>query len=232
MDHIRHIFFDLDHTIWDFETNSKNTLRDLVGLFTEQIGFELDFEEFYPVYHEINEEMWQHFRENRINSAFLRHFRFRQAFSRFGVPDAPWIDEFGHAYLTTCPTKSDLMPNAKETIRFLHQHYPLHLITNGFNETQHAKLKHAKLSRFFKKVITSESANAKKPDPVIFNLAMTEANATPETSLYIGDHYETDVLGGINAGMTTVFFNPDGKPNPIQAPEIHDLKQLISLLKP
>lgn len=232
MEHIQHIFFDLDHTIWDFETNSRNTIRDLVGLYTPQIGFELDFEAFYPVYWEINEEMWQHFRENRINSAFLRHYRFRQAFARFGIEEAPWIDKFGEDYMSTCPTKSDLMPNAKETLKILYKEFPLHLITNGFNETQRAKLRHAKLTRYFKKVITSEMANAKKPDPVIFELAMREAKATPETSLYIGDHYETDVVGGKNAGMTVIFFNPDGKENPLHVPEIHDLSQLVKLLLP
>lgn len=229
MEHIRHIFFDLDHTLWDFELNSKNTLRELIGLFQEQIQTGLTFDEFFPVYTEINDELWKAFRESRINAAFLRHYRFRQTFSRFGIEDAAWIDEFGHAYMTICPTKPELIPFAKETLKFFHKKYPLHIITNGFSETQKSKLQHSGLKRYFGKVITSEFAQAKKPDPVIFNLAMESTGATPANSLYIGDHYEADVVGGLNAGMNVIFFNPNGLENPLNAPEIQDLRQLQAL---
>lgn len=230
MKHVRHIFFDLDHTLWDFETNSRETLRDLLVNFEEAMGKSVDFEEFYSAYTVVNEKLWKDFRESKISSQFLREVRFRRAFSEFGVKEGEWIDQFGDDYMDVCPKKSNLIPFALEILHFLRPNYRLHMVTNGFTHTQAVKLRHSGLESFFEHVITSETAQAKKPDPAIFHYAFQLSQSRPDESLYIGDNYEADVIGGRNAGMDVVYFNPEKRENPLKVPEITCLSELKELL--
>ncbi|MCB9231817.1 MAG: noncanonical pyrimidine nucleotidase, YjjG family [Bacteroidia bacterium] len=222
----RHIFFDLDHTLWDFEANSAATLEDLFKRYRRHIGTETDFDAFYFHYSHVNKNLWALYREDKISQSFLRSRRFPEAFEKMGFTAQPWMDEFGDAYIKECPTQGRLMDQAIPVLDRLKEKYSLHIITNGFDETQGTKLRSSGLEPYFQHVITSQMAAAKKPNPVIFEFALQLAGARREESAFVGDDYEADVIGGLEFGIFTVFFNPDGKTNPLKSPEVRNLIDL------
>lgn len=230
MKDIRHIFFDLDHTLWDFDRNSQETLGELLQEFILHIGREIPVEEFYACYDKHNRELWRLYRHNRIDVHYLRSVRFRRAFDELGVVTGDWVGGFDKEYVERCPKKSYLMPSAIEVLTVLKSRYEIHIVTNGFSFTQDTKLTHAGLKPFIGQVITSESAGAKKPDPKIFAHALEVAGAIASESLFVGDSYEADVEGSLNAGMEVVFFNPDKHPNPLGVKEVQHLEELLQWL--
>lgn len=230
MKDIRHIFFDLDHTLWDFDRNAKDTIGDLLVDYRTRMGQALDVAEFYPVYKRINDSLWKQYRENRISSQHLRRSRFRQTFDRLGINGhEDWVDSFGEAYMEQCPLKPGLIPMAIETLDYLQTRFELHIITNGFSKTQKVKMEVSGLDAYFDIVITSELAGAKKPSPKIFEVALSKAGAQAAESVIIGDNYEADIFGGLEAGLHVIWFNPHKAPNPLRVKEIQSLDSLRSL---
>jgi YjjG family noncanonical pyrimidine nucleotidase len=226
----QHIFFDLDHTLWDYETNSIATIHELLVEFAPQIGREMAFEEFYPIYFEHNHVLWSRYRHNEIDNLTLRYERWRMTFADFGIAEAGWMYDMSEAFLEQCPRKPGLMPNALFILDLVREHYPLHLITNGFSHIQDLKLAHSGLRQYFDVIVTPDGVGEKKPHPKIFQEALAAADCTPENALYIGDSYAEDVIGGHGAGMQVVYFNPKGKENPAGFPEIQDLMELRAFL--
>lgn len=222
----KHIFFDLDHTLWDFQTNSRLTLSELFDRYRRHIGEEVDFEEFFFHYSHVNNNLWTLYREGKIGQSFLRSRRFPEAFEKLGIESNDWMEEFGQAYTVECPVKPHLIEEAEHILEELAPKYRLHIITNGFDETQDIKLRSSGLKKYFDQVITSEMAAAKKPDPRIFQFALQQAQAEPAECAYVGDDYVADVMGGMEFGIFTIFFNPDRKANPLRAPEVQKLSQL------
>ena len=225
------IFFDLDHTLWDFETNSTQTLQEIVSKFNLlEMGLP-SADEFISSYQEINERMWEEYRKGKLDRVILRNTRFHKALIEFGIDKYPLSLEMGEYYLRESPLKKNLFPHALETLSYLKQKYDLHIITNGFNEVQFVKLEHSELAPFFTHVITSEAANSKKPEAAIFDYAMRIANAKPENSLMIGDSLEQDIAGARNYGIDQVFFNPNKIKHAEQVSyEIYALHELKTIL--
>lgn len=203
----RHLFFDLDHTLWDFELNSQETLAELLEeLPVSNKSLRLD--EFFPRYRYHNDEMWRQYRNGEIDKATLRTTRFLRALSEFGITDrrvAQWMEQ---EYLARSPYKKNLFPEAIETLEYLKQKYDLHIITNGFEEVQHIKLRESTLGEHFDVIVTSEQAGVRKPHANIFRYALSKTGATKAESLMIGDNLEADILGAKVAGWDQVFFNP------------------------
>jgi putative hydrolase of the HAD superfamily len=226
MNGLRHVFFDLDHTLWDFEHNSRETLRELFAEYSEHLRQGIDFDDFFLRYTQVNNQLWAQYRENRITSGRLRELRFKDTFGQLGMAHAPWMAEFGDRYLEICPTKTALMPGAVEILDYLQGRYALHLVTNGFWQTQNTKLASSGLERYFTHVITSENAGAKKPAPAIFQFAIEKAGANIEESVMVGDDYEADILGGLQFGLKVIFYNPEAQPNPLKLPEVRHLNEL------
>lgn len=226
MSRFQHIFFDLDHTLWDFNTNSKATLSDLFSKYKKEIGDKVDFETFYFHYSHVNKTLWTLYREDKINQSFLRSRRFPKTFEKFDLDKKNWMDDFSGDYVDYCPTQTRLMDEALNVLNNLKKKYVLHIITNGFDKTQGIKLKASGLEPYFSHVITSEMASAKKPNPVIFEFALKLAGASKEESAYIGDDYVADVMGGMESGLFTIYFNPENKTNPLKVPEIQKLTEL------
>ena len=226
-----HIIFDLDHTLWDFDANARDTLSSLVADFRRHIGTELDFEDFFKSYQRINQGLWRLYRNNRVDVAHLRRTRFVETFGHFGIGEKDWMEDFSMQYLSTCPTKGKLMDRAIETLEYLAgNNYRLQIITNGFSETQVIKLRSSGLEKYFELMVTTDMAGAKKPDPRIFHYTLERLKIEiPEQVVYIGDSYEADVLGGIGAGLPVIFFNPDGKENPLRVKEIKQLSELMTI---
>lgn len=223
-----HLFFDLDRTLWDFERNSNETMQELAEEHRLSERGIPSLDEFLVYYYRINDQLWVDYREGRVDQATLRIERFRRAFEQFGVDDPDLIHRFGNDYVRMSPLKNNLVENTLEVLDYLKQkNYRLHIITNGFNEVQHVKIKNAGLSPYFEEIITSERAGNLKPHPEIFAFAELLTNAEKSACLMIGDSLEADVVGARNAGWGQVYFNPDRIPH--QEELDHEIQGLIQL---
>lgn len=226
-----HLFFDIDHTLWDFETNSVKTLRGVYeaeGLADKGIP---DFDDFNAVYHEINDKLWDRFRKGFLSREDLRWKRMWQTLMHYRVPDEARAKRMSELYLELLPQQKTLFPHAVEALAYLRsKNYSMHLITNGFEATQHQKLQLSGIDHFFNKMITSEAAMSIKPQAAIFQYALAEAGASAETSVMIGDAWDIDIVGARDVGMAQVFFNPN-RLAVTEKPtfEIHCLSELIQL---
>jgi putative hydrolase of the HAD superfamily len=196
----RHLFFDLDHTIWDFERNSREVLAELHADFRlESLGVALP--DFIPAYEEVNAALWIRHEAGTIPKEVLRALRFNQALQRFGIHHSALAARLDEAYIQRCPRRSALMPGAFQLLEDLRPHYGLHIITNGFTQIQALKMDAAGIRQFFRVVLTSEMAGVAKPDKGIFRHAMRSAGAKAGESLMIGDNARTDMAGARKAGM-------------------------------
>ena len=226
-----HLFFDLDHTLWDFEKNSRITL---VELFEEKQLDRLgvpDFDAFYTAYKEENDLLWARYRKGEIKKDELRSSRFHNTLKRFGDGDDRCASEIEQAYIERSPYQTQLLPGAMETVRVLSTRYSLHIITNGFSEIQNIKMERSGLAPYFDSVFSSEAVGVQKPDARVFLHALKETGAKRKESLMIGDSLEADVLGARRVGMEAVYFNPESKPHGASLEfEIRDLKDLLQWL--
>ena len=224
---IKHLFFDLDRTLWDFETNSFNELVNLYHCHNlHQKGISLS-EEFVKVYKKINEKCWERYRENTLSKENLRFERFKQTLEYFGIYDLELSIKIGDDYVKNSPYRTILIPNAIELLSELQPNYKLHIITNGFQEVQHVKINQSGMANFFTIIVTSEMAGAKKPNPLIFNYALEKAGANLENSVMIGDDLNTDIKGAVNVGMKSIYFNPNKRTNnSIAWKEVVTLKEI------
>lgn len=204
---IKHVFFDLDHTLWDFESNSKATIMELHLRYGIEAFAGCNFEDYFTVYSKINAELWDRYRHNTISKEALRTERFRLSLLEIGYQEEDIPNQIGFDYLDICPTKTKLFPGAISSLEYLNSKYPVHMITNGFSESQTRKLKHSGLDSYFKELIISDLVGLKKPDPRIFDLALERSGAKAEESVYIGDNYKVDILGGKQAGWNVIWFN-------------------------
>ncbi|MBA4168652.1 MAG: noncanonical pyrimidine nucleotidase, YjjG family [Chitinophagaceae bacterium] len=204
----RHLFFDLDHTLWDFDANAKLTLAQLYhDLELEKTGVH-DFELFYQFYLVHNDKLWARFRNGYIKAEELRWKRMWHTLLEFKTGDEKLAKVMGLQFLQHLPSRSLLFPDAVTTLKYLQDKgYNMHLITNGFEETQHHKLKNSAIDHFFIEVITSEGSNSIKPKKEIFDYALKKARAEQHHSIMIGDSIEVDIQGAINAGIDQVHVN-------------------------
>lgn len=206
MKNYKHLFFDLDGTLWDLYRNTEVALTMLRDELKEK-GIEIqDFNRFYKRYLHHNERVWALYRVGKIEKNVLRVIRFERAFQDVGLNlDAITIDWFADRFLDICPKLPNLLPGTIELLESLKGRYDMHIITNGFQEVQGFKMSAGKLNGYFTHIINSEDAGAKKPNPEIFEFALKKANATAEESLMIGDDWDADIIGARNFGIDQVF---------------------------
>jgi putative hydrolase of the HAD superfamily len=202
------LFFDLDHTLWDFETNSKETIQELYTTHRlADLGI-VDFDGFYSTYSAHNHRLWDRYTKGFIKQEELRWKRVYLSLLDFKVANEPLAKEMSQAYLEILPNKKHLFPYTIEILDYLKEKdYKMHLITNGFESVQFKKIKNSGLQDYFIEVITSEASNSLKPQKEIFEYALKNAKASVEKSIMIGDNEFADIQGGINMGMDTVFVN-------------------------
>ena len=228
----RHLFFDLDHTLWDFEANSRQTLQELYdSLELEQKGIH-DFDLFHKNYLVHNDKLWERYRNGYIKVDELRWKRMWLTLLDFKVANEPLAREMGVLFLDLLPTRKLLFPHTIEILDYLSaKGYQLHMITNGFEKTQHSKLQSAGLDKYFMEVITSEGSNSLKPKKEIFDYAFQKTGAAPVESIMIGDTIDVDILGGMNAGIDQVHVNhltkePDSINGKLPTYTVYSLKEL------
>ncbi|WP_046244218.1 YjjG family noncanonical pyrimidine nucleotidase [Hymenobacter terrenus] len=205
----RHLFFDLDHTLWDFDKNATETLHTLYDQHNFARFGTFTAEEFIRVYSDINRALWRLYQNNKITQQQLRDVRFVRALTKLGVSEADIPAGISSEFTHILPQKSAVFPFTHEVLGYLKLNYRLHLITNGFNDIQGIKLASSNLTHYFEEIITSEQSGCLKPDPRMFAHALARTGATAAESLMIGDNLECDVLGAYNAGIDQVYFNPD-----------------------
>ena len=221
----QHIFFDLDHTLWDFETNSRIALREVyetLGLESKGVS---SFEAFISIYEKENDRAWRLYRNGEMTKEVLRTIRFGNALAKFEIRDEELNEQMAVHYLELSPYKTALVPGTMELLDYLKtKGYPLHILTNGFEEVQGVKMKESGLAPFFDHVITSEFIGVRKPHPKAFLGSASHVGAEVEKAFMIGDNLEADVLGAKNVGMSEVYFNPQSEAHD------HDLKYEIQSL--
>ncbi len=207
-----HLFFDLDNTLWDFKGNSKLAMKSTFQLLGLDSTVD-SFEDFYAAYSRHNEQLWKAYRNKQVKKKELTFQRFQLTFDELGITgiDAAKMNTL---YLDEMPKQKNLMPGAKDLlVKLKAKNYELFIITNGFKEVQHKKMKSSGLEPYFTKIFISEELRTPKPDPEIFEHALTSANAKKSKSLMIGDDWEVDVLGALRCGINAVYFNPLSLPN-------------------
>ena len=208
----RHLLFDLDKTIWDFDRNSESTIREIYAMLGLKAKGIEDFEEFHRIYEQHNLKLWDLYRRDKIVKEDLMVKRFADALIDFGVDEPDTAQLFSNRYLEILPSRTCVFPGTYEVLDYLSGKYTLHIITNGFSEVQYTKLNNAGMDKYFSQVITSEDAGAKKPDKAIFGYAL-------------------NLIGAKLAGIDQVYFNPNRKEHQEELTfEIFSMRGLMEIL--
>lgn len=221
------IFFDLDHTLWDFEKNSSITFKHIFN----KRNFPFSHSEFLKYYIPINHKYWDYYSKNKISAEHLRTIRLQETFKVLKYNHTSmFIDEISDEYIKTLPKQTFLFEGVIDMLQKLKLKYNLHIITNGFEEVQYSKLKNSKILPYFDKIISPESALAKKPDIKIFNYALSLVKKHPKNCLMIGDNLYADIMGAINVGMNAIHFNSTNEPKHEKCTIVNSINELYKLL--
>lgn len=225
---IRHLFFDLDHTLWDFDKNAQETLNELYEQYRLcDLGLS-SCEDFITTYTANNHALWAEYHLGRISKETLREQRFRKTFLELGVHPDHIPHQFEDDYVRLTPYRTHLFSGAEQVLSYLQQKYTLHIISNGFKESTLVKMEVSGLNPYFRNVIISEDVGVNKPDKAIFEYALDKAGATVAESIMIGDSIEADIRGAQGYGMQAIYFNPEGKEAPADVrQQIGHLEELL-----
>lgn len=228
-----HILFDLDHTLWDFEKNSEETLYTLYSEFGLDKLNKFDLTSFYKKYKFVNHLLWDLYNKGKINQKELRDQRFVKTLKGLGLENHEIPAGISEAYTNICPTKTAVFPYTYDVLQYLGTKYHLHIITNGFKDIQAVKMTASNLHGYFKEVVTSECCGYKKPDKRMFDHALERIQVDPANCIMIGDNLECDIEGARAAGIDQVYFNPEkikSRHRPKPTYEIHCLSELKAIL--
>jgi len=226
----KHIFFDLDRTLWDFENNSKAAIKNILKELNLTELLET-FDQFIEIYTINNDRLWEAYRRGEVKKDQLRVTRFHLTLKHFGINNIELAKTIDKKYLHLSPRSKHLMPNAIEILEYLKKKYNLYIVTNGFKETQHTKMSYSGILDYFDKVISSEDVGYAKPDYRIFHKSLSSVNAKKSESLMIGDDYKVDIEGAKKYGIDQVFYNNKNESiNGNATYEIHSLLELKDIL--
>ena len=229
MKEVNNIFFDLDHTLWDFDKNSDLTFFKIL----KKNNLNIDVSKFLNSYHPINRKYWELYRENKVSKADLRYYRLSDTFKKLNYDiNDNLINQLAIDYIEHLSDFNHLIPDTLIVLNSLKSNYRMHIITNGFKEVQKRKLQKSDLIQYFETVTISEDVGVKKPHKLIFDHALTAANANVENSVMIGDNFNADILGALGVGMKAIYYdfhktNEQERENLII---IKNLKELIKIL--
>ena len=228
MNEIKHIFFDLDHTLWDFEKNSTLAFEKIF----QELNYTIDSQQFMDIYNPINVAYWKLYERNEIDQETLRVNRLKDAFEALNFSiSLEEINTISHLFIEYLTSNNHLIDGTIEILDYLKDNYKLHIITNGFSFVQEVKLQKSNLDKYFVTITNSEVAGHKKPHQNIFQYALSSANASKNQSIMVGDSIEADVLGAMNFGMKAVYFNPTNErvsyDSIIQIQKLTQLKNLL-----
>lgn len=221
------IFFDLDHTLWDFETNSAATFKQILS----EHDHPFSLGEFMEVYTPINHAYWKQYRENKISTQELRLLRLEKTFSTLGVQiHSSTLEHYSNTYIEQLSTHTHLFEGTHEVLSQLSKRYRLHIITNGFENVQQRKMHNSNIAQYFHVVLTAEKAGVKKPHPEIFRQAMSLAQTTAEQSLMVGDSWEADIEGALKLEMQAIHFNSHQEAKHHQCPMVDSVGDILNFI--
>lgn len=203
------VLFDLDHTLWDYHSNSKETLHDMYHEFGLDQKLRAPFDPFHDVFQDINANLWSQYDRGIIPRDAIRRDRFNTILAHFGVTDLELSRQLSDAYIRQGPLKGNLVAGAREILDYLHPRYPLFVVTNGFEEVQFQKVKSAGLEHYFREIVISDRVGHKKPSPEIFHYVVNTHGIAHRELIMIGDNMLTDIAGAANAGVDSVLFDPE-----------------------
>lgn len=206
---IRHVFFDLDRTLWDFEKNSETVLLQLIRIYGLESKCNATSGEIIEKYREVNRELWKKYSRKEIDKEQLRSSRFAKTLAYFNYHFLGFGLQLEREYIERSPYMTHVIEGSHEILEYLRPVYNLHVLTNGFAEVQQIKLKQSNLQKYFSNVFISEEIGHQKPDPKIFEAALRKTGARPEECLMIGDDHHGDVQGALDAGWNAIHFSPD-----------------------
>ncbi len=230
MENIKHIFFDLDNTLWDYRRNAKITLAKLYEEFQIKDTYGYTFDQFYPFYYESNEQLWADYRDGKVNKEQLRARRFPEAFANLGIPNAKFALDFEQRFVDQVTTSNYVVEGAEEILEYLNPKYNLHILSNGFEEVTHQKINGSIVKNYIQTITTAEEAGAPKPEAKAFQTAFDKTDAHPDESVYIGDDWVADIVGAKRFGMQAIFFNPLNESH-LWIEEVPVIEKLMELKK-
>jgi putative hydrolase of the HAD superfamily len=226
----KHIFFDLDRTLWDFEENMRDALVDIFVAHKLDVAFP-DPETFIACFNRNNHYLWDKYLKGELTKDVLRYKRFEITLSEYGIESKDLAETIGDEYLTIMPQKTALIPGTRETLEYLAGRYKLHVISNGFKEVQLPKLQRSNIDHYFEWVVTSEHSGFHKPDKRAFGYALSKANARKSESIMVGDDLEIDIIGAKKFGMDQIYFNPNKNPHQTKVTfEVRELAEITKIL--
>lgn len=225
------MFFDLDHTLWDYDVNTSEAILEVYAYFDMAKWSFFTFEQFVTVFHEVNNFLWDRFNHGKLDRLTLRNERFKMILTRLGVQAHEIPVGIGEKYLELAPIKAKVIPYTLEILEYLKPNYNIHIISNGFDDVQASKLLASKIHHYFDKIVTSDSSKFRKPQKEIFEHAMTLTGASLADAIMIGDNLDTDISGAQNARMDHIFFNPKKLVHHLKVTyEINSLQQIMNIL--
>lgn len=227
---IKTIFFDLDHTLWDYDTNARETLFEIYDDFQLNRGFS-SAEEFFQTYVVHNEKLWHLYNHGKIGRNDIRERRFYQIIADAGIDDRPTAEAMSDQFMEVCPHKTAVMPGTYEILEHLKPFYQMGIITNGFSDTQAIKMEKTNLNKYFDMIITSESAKARKPSAEIFNAALEESGAIAEEVMMIGDNRATDIGGALSLGWKTIWYTKEEEEAPENCWKVQHLEEIAQVME-
>lgn len=219
------IFFDLDDTLIDTVLNSKQVLADIYTDYAFNKYYPT-FEDYFNKYKIINLHLWDQYEQNLISKKSLMEDRFALTLQGYRDITVEESLEINKDFMERVSNKKNIIEGAHTILEYLTPKYDLYIISNGFEEVQGKKIKHATLDTYFKGVFLSDSVGKNKPHPAIFNYALKEANATIENCIMIGDNINTDIIGAKNIEMDQIWFNPKSMVDTNNIVPTHTIKKL------
>lgn len=204
------LLLDLDNTLWDFDGNAEEALAVLFHRHQLHVKTDHSVHHFIETYKAINKSYWKRYEAGEIHKDLLRTGRFIDTFRALGIPESEHPENVWDEYLDICPVMTRMMPGAMPFVQEMKQHFELVLVTNGFEKTQRIKIQACGLADFVDLMISSEGVGIAKPDKGIFDAALQQAESQWghfKHVFYAGDTWDTDVLGGIRAGIPTAWYN-------------------------
>ena len=204
MEHITDVFFDLDHTLWDFEKNSALAFEKVLNKHAVNVDLKVFLFHYVP----LNLKYWELYRHEKVTQEVLRYGRLKDTFDLLDYEiDDETIDLLSKEYIHYLPQFNHLFEGTIEVLEYLQPKYNLHIITNGFQEVQTGKMKNSGIDKYFQTITNSEMAGVKKPNPKIFEFALSNANVRKQNAIMVGDCLDADVNGALDFGIDAIHFN-------------------------
>ncbi|MFM7638239.1 MAG: YjjG family noncanonical pyrimidine nucleotidase [Bacteroidota bacterium] len=227
------VFLDLDNTLWDFDANANEALKELYRRHNLHLHSDFHVDQFVLLYQDVNAAYWKRYERGEVTKEVLRTARFTDTFDLMGVPAALQPTDVWQEYLDICPLMTQMMPQALESLALLSQRYKLALLTNGFEATQQTKIRCSGIEPFIRFMVTSESLGVAKPNKAFFDHALFQAGCAAPQAVYLGDTWDTDVVGGLEAGILTYWYRrgqaPREESHPLFGGVIDDLMGFAQL---